>query len=444
MKNCPYCKAQLADEADFCLYCMKPLSEKEIIPPANRRPKGWLFALGGLLFILLAVAAVLWLWPWAGEDPNEPAMNVTTLPSSSATTAPTTAATVSTSSVTTLPTTTPSTATRPTTLPTDVTTKPTAKKPTTSSTTARPTTAPTTLPPASNAVQYLYRSARAGDDFYASYQNPGDHIVITGVNNLSADGVYHIPETIDDQTVVAIVSNAFYNSGATEVYIPASIKTVHRFAFFGCPLSDVYFMGKSIYCYDDAFPSGFVLHCAPDCNDRNLRYYLKYASEMGAVWSEWHNTPLMTAADEYGVVYNYRLSIASDHPGDPAYQNPGNHITITSIHTPSADQNYHIPKTLDGLTVAFIGPMAFCQKFANSLYIPESVIAISSGAFYSGGVADVYFCHDLYIPPNSLVMPAEPTLHCPKEARSGPDGKVFSENPSYWNALYWAEWNGEV
>lgn len=253
MKKCPFCGADLADEAQFCLYCMTPLGEKEQILPAKRRPKGWLFVLGSI-FILAVV--ILLLWPGAGNEPTDPVMQVTTAPTT-ATTLPTTGTTIP----TTIPTTVPTTVT---TVPSSsVTTTPTTK-PTTAPTTAKPTTTPTTLPTASNEVQYLYRASKTGDTYYSS-QLSDNQVVITGVKNLAADGIYHIPDTIDGKTVIAIISSAFYNSGATEVYIPASVTTLHKFAFFGCPLSDVYFIGKRIYCYEDAFPSGFTLHCAPEC-----------------------------------------------------------------------------------------------------------------------------------------------------------------------------------
>lgn len=261
MKNCPFCGAVLADEAKFCLYCMKPLAEKETIPPLKRRPKGWLFVLGGIA--LLAVAILL-LWHCAGDVSGDPALPVTTLPSSSVTTAPT----ASTNPVTTLPTTVPST----------VTTRPTSA----------PTTASTTLPTVSNKVQYLYRSAQAGDDFYAYYQNPGDHIVITGIKSPASGGIYDIPSMIDGKTVVAIMSNAFSGSNAKAVYIPATVKTVHDYAFNGCALTDVYFRGNAIYCYPNAFPKNFTLHCSADCHNRNLQYYKSAAVNYSATWEEWN------------------------------------------------------------------------------------------------------------------------------------------------------------
>lgn len=405
MKKCPFCGADLAEEAQFCLYCMTPLNEKEQILPAKRRPKGWLFALGGVLH--LTAVLLLLLWPRSTGEPNGSTMRKPT-PSSAATSA----------GITTVPST-----TAPTTVPTTVS---------------------TTLSSTSNEVRYHYRAAKTSDDIGPSYSNPGNHIVITGVENPASDGVYNIPDTIDGQTVVAIASSAFSDSDATVVYIPASVKTVHNYAFLGCPLSDVYFNGKAIHCYDSAFPSGFVLHCAPECRSRSWNYYVDFISDLGATWKEWHNMPLMSATDEYGVVYNYRMSTASDHPGDPNYQNPGNHITITSIHTPPADQNYHIPETLDGMTVAFIGPMAFHKTVAHSLYIPESVLAVSGSIFYRGVINDIYFCHDLYMPSSCLPMLSEVTLHCPKNARSGADGKVYSEDPRFFSALDWEEWNGEA
>ena len=424
MKKCPFCGADLADEAQFCLYCMTTLSEKETIPPVKRRPKGWLFVLGGIA--LLAVVIIL-LWPGAGNETTDPVMQVTTVPSTVVTTTPTIGTTVPTT-VTTVP------SCSATTAPTTVTTVPT-----TAPTTTKPATTPTTLPTASNGAQYLYRAAKAGDMYY-SYQLSGNQIVITGIENPADDGVYHIPDTIDGKTVIAIISSAFYNSGATEVYIPASVTTIHKFAFFGCPLSNVYFIGKRIYCYEDTFPSGFTLHCAPECQGADGKYYMDYAFDYGATWKEWHNVPLMSATDEYGVVYNYRMSTASDHPGDPNYQNPGNHITITSIHTPSADRNYHIPATLDGLTVAFIGTKAFSKFGVGSLYIPESMIAIPYGAI--GPLEDLYFCHDLYISRSAVPAVCQFTLHCPKDARCGLDGKLYSEDPKYWDAGSWEEWNG--
>lgn len=59
MKNCPFCKAQLEDEARFCLYCMRPLIEKKVVPPQLRRPLRWLMVIA-VMVLLLAIATLLW------------------------------------------------------------------------------------------------------------------------------------------------------------------------------------------------------------------------------------------------------------------------------------------------------------------------------------------------------------------------------------------------
>lgn len=53
MKNCPFCKAEIEENARFCLYCMKPLAQKEVIAPAKRRSLLWLWILLGLAALLL-------------------------------------------------------------------------------------------------------------------------------------------------------------------------------------------------------------------------------------------------------------------------------------------------------------------------------------------------------------------------------------------------------
>lgn len=421
MKKCPFCGADLADEAQFCLYCMTPLKEKEQILPAKRRPKGWLFVLGG---VLLLTVVLLLLWPRTGDASNEPVMQVTTMPTT-ATTLPTTGTTV--------PSTAPSTSSS--------TTVSTTTKPTTAPTTAKPTTTPTTLPTATNEVQYLYRAAKAGD-MYHSYQLSDNQIVITGIENPVDDGVYHIPGTIDGQTVVGIVSNAFANSSAEQVYIPASVVCIRDYAFMGCPLTDVYFIGDRIFCFENAFPSGVTIHSTPDCIDLYYsNHFVAYAYRYGGTWRAWYDIPGITGADVSGTTYYYRLSEPRDNAADSSYQNPGNHITIIGVQANKAGGVFRVPETISGMTVAFIGPFALNGVNLKHLYLPESVIALSYNALWYTALTNFYFTHDLYIP-TSNHPPITTVFHCPEDARCGPGGVLYSEKSTNWSGAKWEDWGG--
>ena len=345
MKKCPFCKADIEDNARFCLYCMKPLNEKEVIPPQRKKP--WrLLAVVGLLLVLLIATVVV-----PKEDADftvDPTVSVLSPTESTQTTIAQTqpitdvpntnpATTQSqtdptqkptdntkppvkptqpvTTAQTALPTTPSSKPTQPATqvetkaptVPTAKPTQPTAPVQTTTpiqtstptvkpmQPTDAPTTAPTeptqqtTEPEApTNEVEYTYRAARAGDDFSASYQNTGNDIVITGIAQPSADGVYDIPAYIDGKKVIAIVANAFSGSDAKVVYIPETVKTIWNDAFAGCDLTDIYFRGNAVYTESKAFSSGVTIHCSATCSDRNFRYYKNSAANYGATWVEWN------------------------------------------------------------------------------------------------------------------------------------------------------------
>ena len=77
MKKCPFCKAEIEENARFCLYCMKPLAEKEVVPPAKgSRPLIWLLPLLTAFLILAVLAAILLL----GNPRSDPPMADTTAP----------------------------------------------------------------------------------------------------------------------------------------------------------------------------------------------------------------------------------------------------------------------------------------------------------------------------------------------------------------------------
>lgn len=355
MKQCPFCKAEIQENARFCLYCMKPLNEKEVIPPLRRKMVWWPLIAGAVAVLLLVVLLLLPgnkpesdtptdemnlaadqtetgdASPAGSEaatgnqgssqpsgnpggnqvsgnpgnqqpsgDPggNQPSGNPGDNQSSGnqgGTTQNTTGTqtgqqspetTVPEATGDTQPAVTKDTQPARNTTPTETTTPVTT--PATQGTTApteQETTAPTT-PPAASA--FTYRAARAGDDFYANYQNSGSDIVITGIQQISASGVYDIPSYIDGKRVIAIVANAFSGSNARVVYVPATVKTIWNYAFAGCGLTDIYFRGNAIYAQNMAFPSGVTIHCSAACSDRNYRYYKNSAGNYGAVWQEWN------------------------------------------------------------------------------------------------------------------------------------------------------------
>lgn len=58
MKKCPYCSAEILDDAEFCLYCMRQLTQKTAVK--NKIKKSyWLVAFIGVLLALIACAVVL-------------------------------------------------------------------------------------------------------------------------------------------------------------------------------------------------------------------------------------------------------------------------------------------------------------------------------------------------------------------------------------------------
>ena len=91
--------------------------------------------------------------------------------------------------------------------------------------------------------------------------------------------------------VLVIAPNAFSGSGARQVYLPSTVKTIWGNAFSGCPFTDIYFRGSAIYAAGNAFSGitgSLTIHCSANCSDRNYRYYKNTAPDYGAVFAEWN------------------------------------------------------------------------------------------------------------------------------------------------------------
>lgn len=154
----------------------------------------------------------------------------------------------------------------------------------------------TTFPLVSN-VTYYYRQAQRGDDFSINYPFTENDIVITGVGGVSGSGLYIIPPKIDGKRVIGISGLSFSEEDICKtvlgVVVPDSVLTISSNAFYGCEnMTDIYFCGKSVFTDTNAFSTvrngTLTIHCAYDCSDRNFRYYRNSASYFGALYEEWY------------------------------------------------------------------------------------------------------------------------------------------------------------
>lgn len=227
MKKCPFCKADIEENARFCLYCMNSLDEKQIITVKNRNKKGWIIVLSALVALVAIALCVAFMRNGSAEDDNSIAESSVQEEGSDN----------------------------------------------------------------SQAVVYedmshifTYRDAVPQDDYHGSVSKIEDGIVITGVTQARDDGLYIIPESIDGKKVVAIGEYAFYDENirdsVVKVVIPETVKTLHSYAFYNClNMTDAYILTDALggsnalffrYKYDN---TPITVHCSAECSDRDFRTY---------------------------------------------------------------------------------------------------------------------------------------------------------------------------
>ncbi len=239
MKKCPNCERELDEGANFCLYCMAMLDQKQNIVFPERRVKRSTVVIIITVLLLCALFAVCILPKPNNDTLNNNHNNVTATASPAGTSAlqPSAPATA-------LPDFTALGTSQTVTVTAALTHSATPTATPTVTPTATPTITPTATPTASaqptlpntqdaTKVTYTWRMATSSDVFYPK---PGQYsyIVITGVIlEGESNGVFVIPENIVQNvdgvdithTVIGVDKNAFSGACAREIYFP---KTIHH------------------------------------------------------------------------------------------------------------------------------------------------------------------------------------------------------------------------
>ncbi len=232
MKTCPFCNAEIAENARFCLHCMATLEEKEKIqiPTNNKR---WMFHLSAAL-VFISILTIVLLIVEKNLTPNIPPKEVSTTQStyenvsSHTNTSHTLVSNSSTSN---------SEITSTDNSESSVTKKP--KKANSSKSSSVKASSKTNI---SSSKKSNSSSSKASSSSSSSkppvppftYTLIDNEIhIVKGNENLS--GAITIPNTIDGYPVTQISALAFKeNTKITSVTIPESIKSIGEYAFADC------------------------------------------------------------------------------------------------------------------------------------------------------------------------------------------------------------------
>lgn len=341
MKKCPKCKAEIQEEARFCLYCMTSFEEKQTIENKEENNKRWLIIIAAVLAVVLIVIIIVLFAPRGNKpnnsndnsnnssfssdsntsaDNNDPTLseqqgnegaggesssssnsqtqnssNNTTNNTSGNTTANNTSTNSSSQNSTTNNTSTNST-TSGTKTETDSSNMDSSSSTNSTASDATSSTPDTTQP------KYSYIEATIENAYptgYSAMYAPENAIVITKVNYKEESGNYVIPDTIDGKKVAAIMPSAFSDSSISlsvkSVKLPATVRTIWGDAFKNClNLTDLYIKSTVIGIYENAFPASvnrngkITFHCKRDCRDFDFYYYRNIANKYDAEYEEWN------------------------------------------------------------------------------------------------------------------------------------------------------------
>ena len=317
MKKCPFCKAEIEENARFCLYCMTSLEEKQEIAISKGKNKRRLVVLAAVLvFVIVVFSICLALRKGSPNntsngassesqtllenDSNTSTNDANTIVDDSAQdndlTAGSQAALSGENGVNQN-----STQSNPPANNANANNNP-STNPTTGPTNSGSTT-DSTAPDNSTATQpkYSYIEATIENTYptgYGTVYAPENAIVITKVNYKEKSGNYVIPDSIDGKRVGAIMPFAFCDASISptvkSVTLPQSVKTIWSNAFRDCyNLTDIYIKSGTIGIYTDAFPetskraNTLTIHCAKDCRNFDFYYYRNIAGDYDANYEEW-------------------------------------------------------------------------------------------------------------------------------------------------------------
>lgn len=351
MKKCPNCKAEIEENARFCLYCMTSFEEKQpISAPNQEKNKRWLYVLAAVLaFVLMLCVVFVCIAAFRNSEPANSAgsdylfsshgalssisastqstssdseqksseaaslsgnnnqvqggsgtqisSNKSSSESKDSSTSTSSAGKTSVSSGNTTAGSSTSSSVSSKSTSSSISSDSGSSSSSKQSSSGSDTTLVSPAPPAETA-EYLYRDAQYGDD-YAVFTDLTNCVVITGIKTASADGRYTIPEKIDGKSVLAIMQGAFcdenFRDTVKEVIVPSTVKTIWNGAFTKCyNLTDIYFCGNSIYTDPYAFADvskrngTLTIHCSENCWNRNFNYYKDSASGYDAEYKEWN------------------------------------------------------------------------------------------------------------------------------------------------------------
>lgn len=466
MKNCPFCKAEIQDNARFCLYCMTPLNQKEVIIPQKKRLLRWPFAVVGVLLVVL----VILLWgiqdkkPDASLENTDPPSTVTqstTLPSSNTEETPSTGAPVENPSP------------EPTDGPTDETTeipepepKPEPEPEPEPESEPEPEPEPKPVIPENlpdnqwadqeTGAIYQFRPAVQTDVLGASYQVTDDDIVLEKLVQTSITKEYRIPSHINGKKVISIGEKAFLGVTAiTIVYLPETVISLGDWAFWKSHLRHLFFPGAFLAtgnCSYDAFL--VTVYCAEFCHNQKGTLYSDERPDDGSLgyrtwWAWWGEattepvTPVTVATPlegygtwedpQTGAVYKYRDATDGGYTYGN-YLRYTDDIMITDLVTESADGIYDIPSHIDGRRVVSISNRAFKDSNAKIVYLPEGLHFLGTEAFWNTPLTDLYIRGEL-LGTHSHATPSKVVYHC--SVTCGFLQTKYAETRTYWE-----EWDG--
>lgn len=281
MKKCPFCSAEILDDAEFCLYCMRQLDNKTAVKNKIKKPHWWVII--GILLALLACIIVLLIIKFGGNnhqghilssdeptgfyssqssvvsgsesigsidnsiDANSNLTEKNNADSNSNTQAGTTHTSTAGDDNSSIDNTTSISPSWP----------PSSSNSSIDSSTSGAQSNENSLDPTGSTPSDNQQNEEPKQAWLVKEIDGGVEII--GVNDSSISGICEIPSQINGKAVVSIGYKAFADCNyLTTVIIPASVKSIGINAFLPCDkLADIYIASENISISSNAFSNSY-------------------------------------------------------------------------------------------------------------------------------------------------------------------------------------------